>query len=309
MDRLRAFEVFTTVVGQGSFTHAADKLETSPANVTRYVNQLEESLGARLLNRTSRRLSLTETGKTLYDKALSILEDVAEAEAIASSAALQPRGRLRVNAPLSFGILHLAPLWPRFMTRYPDIELDISLVDRVVDLVEEGYDLAVRISRGGSPALVSRKLATARHLICASPEYVARHGAPESPEDLNRHACIAYTYSDSADEWRLLDDAGKLRTVAVPNIMQTNNGDTARAAALAGLGIIRQPTFLIGEDLRQGRLVPLLTGYRMSEIDVLAVYPSRRHLSAKVRVMVDFLVEAFRGTPLWDKVAGVTGAS
>lgn len=309
MDRLRAFEVFATVVGQGSFTRAADKLETSPANVTRYVNELEESLGARLLNRTSRRLSLTETGKTLYDKALSILEDVAEAEAIASSAALQPRGRLRVNAPLSFGILHLAPLWPRFMTRYPDIELDISLVDRVVDLVEEGYDLAVRISRGGSPALVSRKLATARHLICASPDYVARHGAPESPEDLNRHACIAYTYSDSADEWRLLDDAGKVHSVAVPNIMQTNNGDTARAAALAGLGIIRQPTFLIGEDLRQGRLVPLLTGYRMSEIDVLAVYPSRRHLSAKVRVMVDFLVEAFRGTPLWDKVAGVTGAS
>jgi DNA-binding transcriptional LysR family regulator len=284
MDRLRAFEVFATVVGQGSFTRAADKLETSPANVTRYVNELEESLGARLLNRTSRRLSLTETGKTLYDKALSILEDVAEAEAIASSAALQPRGRLRVNAPLSFGILHLAPLWPRFMTRYPDIELDISLVD----------------SRGGSPALVSCKLATARHLICASPDYVARHGAPESPEDLNRHACIAYTYSDSADEWRLLDDAGKVHAVAVPNIMQTNNGDTARAAALAGLGIIRQPTFLIGEDLRQGRLVPLLTGYRMSEIDVLAVYPSRRHLSAKVRVMVDFLVEAFRGTPLWD---------
>src|SRR6478752_3329691 len=133
MDRLRAFEVFTTVVGQGSFTRAADKLDTSPANVTRYVNELEESLGARLLNRTSRRLSL------------------AESEAIASTAAIQPRGRLRVNAPVSFGILHLAPLWPHFCTRYPDIELDISLVDRVVDLVEEGYDLAVRISRGGSP--------------------------------------------------------------------------------------------------------------------------------------------------------------
>ena len=137
MDRLRAFEVFATVVGQGSFTRAADKLETSPANVTRYVNELEEMLGARLLNRTSRRLSLTETGKTLYDRALSILEEVAEAEAIASSTAMQPRGRLRINAPLSFGILHLAPLWPRFMARYPDIELDISLVDRLVDLVDE----------------------------------------------------------------------------------------------------------------------------------------------------------------------------
>ena len=300
MDRLRAFEVFATVVGQGSFTRAADKLDTSPANVTRYVNELEESLGARLLNRTSRRLSLTETGKTLYDRALSILEDVAEAEAIASTAAIQPRGRLRVNAPLSFGIRHLAPLWPRFCARYPDIELDISLVDRVVDLVEEGYDLAVRISRGGSPALVSRKLATTRHLICASPDYVARHGTPASPEDLKDHACIAYTYSDSVDEWRLLDDTGKEHSVAVRHIMRTNNGDTARAAALAGLGIVRQPTFLIGEDLRRKRLVPLLTGYRMPETDVLAVYPSRRHLSAKVRVMVDFLAEAFRGTPPWD---------
>ena len=300
MDRLRAFEVFATVVGQGSFTRAADKLDTSPANVTRYVNELEEALGARLLNRTSRRLSLTETGKTLYDRALSILEDVAEAEAIASTAAIRPRGRLRVNAPLSFGILHLAPLWPRFSARYPDIELDISLVDRVVDLVEEGYDLAVRISRGGSPALVSRKLATTRHLICASPDYVARHGAPANPDDLRDYACIAYTYSDSVDDWRLVDDAGKEHSVVVRHIMRTNNGDTARAAALAGLGIIRQPTFLIGEDLRRKRLVPLLTGYRMPEIDVLAVYPSRRHLSAKVRVMVDFLAEAFRGTPPWD---------
>src|SRR6476646_7628811 len=215
MDRLRAFEVFATVVGQGSFTRAADKLDTSPAHVTRYVNELEEALVARLLNRTSRRLSLTETGKTLYDQALSILEDVAEAEAIASSATLQPRGRLRVNAPLSFGILHLAPLWPRFMTRYPDIELDISLADRVVDLVDEGYDLAVRISRGGSPALVSRKLATARHVVCASPAYIIRYGALRTPEDLSRHACIAYTYSASFEEWLFFDEAGKEQSVAI----------------------------------------------------------------------------------------------
>ncbi len=304
MDRLRAFEVFAAVVGQGSFTRAAAKLETSPANVTRYVNELEEALGARLLNRTSRRLSLTETGKTLYDRALSILEDVAEAEAVASSASIQPRGRLRINAPLSFGILYLAPLWPRFIARYPEIELDVSLADRVVDLVDEGYDLAVRISRGGSPALVSRKLATTRHVICASPRYVARHGAPASLEDLKRHVSIGYTYAEPADEWRLLDAAGKEHVVAVRSIMQTNNGDTVRAAALAGLGIARLPTFLVGEDVRQGRLVPVLTDYHLAEIDVLALYPSRRHLSAKVRVMVDFLVHAFRGTPPWDKGVG-----
>jgi len=300
MDRLRAFEVFATVVGQGSFTRAADKLETSPANVTRYVNELEEMLGARLLNRTSRRLSLTETGKTLYDRALSILEEVAEAEAIASSTAMQPRGRLRINAPLSFGILHLAPLWPRFMACYPDIELDISLVDRLVDLVDEGFDLAVRISRGGSPTLISRKLAAIHHFVCASPDYIAQHGAPQTPDDIRRHACIAYAYSASADEWRLLDRDGKVHTVPVSNILHTNNGETACAAALAGFGMILQPTFLIGEHLRQGRLVRLLPDYHTPEIDVLAVYPSRRYVSAKVRVMVDFLVEAFRGKPPWD---------
>src|SRR5258705_11869702 len=200
MDRFRALEVFSTVVRQGSFTRAADKLDTSPANVTRYINELEALLGARLLNRSSRRLSLTESGKALHDRALSILEDVAEPEAIASSSAVQPRGRLRVNGPLSFCIRHLAPRWPRFMSRYPEIVLDISLVDRVVDLVDEGYDLAVRISRGGSPALVSRKLATTRHVVCASPDYIARHGAPRRPEDLSRHACIAYTYSASFEE-------------------------------------------------------------------------------------------------------------
>ncbi|WP_050626832.1 LysR family transcriptional regulator [Bradyrhizobium viridifuturi] len=300
MDRLRAFEVFATVVGQGSFTRAADKLETSPANVTRYINELEEMLGARLLNRTSRHLSLTDTGKTLYDRALSILEEVAEAEAIASSTAMQPRGRLRINAPLSFGILHLAPLWPRFMARYPDIELDISLVDRLVDLVDEGFDLAVRISRGGSPSLISRKLAVIRHFVCASPDYVARHGAPQTPDDIRNHACIAYAYSASAEEWRLLDGDGRLHTVPVSNIFNTNNGETACAAALAGFGLILQPTFLIGELLRQGRLVRLLPGYHTPETDVLAVYPSRRHVGAKVRVMVDFLVEAFRGKPPWD---------
>jgi DNA-binding transcriptional LysR family regulator len=300
MDRLRAFEVFAAVVGQGSFTRASDKLATSPANVTRYVNELEERLGARLLNRNSRRLSLTETGKSLYDRVLSILEEVAEAEAVASSAAIQPRGRLRINAPLSFGVLHLAPLWPRFMARYPDIELDISLVDRLVDLVDEGFDLAVRISRGGSPTLISRKLASIHHFICASRDYIARRGAPQTPEDIRNHVCVAYAYSDSTDEWRLFDKAGKPHVTPVSNILHTNNGETACAAAVAGLGMILQPTFLIGEHLRQGRLIRLLPDYHVREIDLLAVYPSRRCVSAKVRVMVDFLVEAFRGKPPWD---------
>ncbi|WP_343717563.1 LysR family transcriptional regulator [Inquilinus sp.] len=300
MDRLRAYEIFAAVVAQGSFTRAADALDTSPANVTRYVNELEAHLAVRLLNRSSRRLSLTEAGQALAERARAILDEVAETEAIASSAALSPRGRLRVNAPVSFGILHLAPLWPRFLARYPQIELEVDLVDRVVDLVGEGYDLAIRISRAGSQALVARKLAASRNIVCAAPDYIARRGAPATPADLLAHDCIGYSGAATV-EWHLADEAGRPYAVKVPCVMQANNGDTARAAALAGLGIIWQPTFLIGGDLRQGRLVPLLPGYRMADIDVLAVYPSRRYLGAKVRVMVDFLAETFRGVPPWDR--------
>lgn len=304
MDRLRAFEVFASVVSRGSFTRAADALDTSPANVTRYVNELEAHLGTRLLNRSSRKLSMTESGEALYERSKSILEEVAEAEALASSATLQPRGRLRINAPLSFGVLHLAPLWPRFMQSYPDVELDIALSDRVVDIVEEGYDLAIRISRAGPATHAARKLTTSRNIVCASPAYLSAHGHPATPDDLVAHRCIGYTYAATADEWHFVDAESRPHAVKVNSVMHTNNGDTARAAAIAGQGVIWQPTFLIGQDLREGRLVPLLPGYRMPDIDVLALYPSRRHLSAKVRVMVDFLAQAFQAEAPWDIPAG-----
>lgn len=300
MDRLRAFEVFATVVARGSFTRAADALDTSPANVTRYVNELEAHLGTRLLNRSSRKLSLTESGEALYERSRSILDEVAETEALVSASALQPRGRLKVNAPLSFGVLHLAPLWPKFLAKYPEVELDVALSDRVVDIVEEGYDLAIRISRGGSTAHVARKLATSRNILCAAPAYLARHGQPTVPADLSEHICVGYTYSSTADEWRFTDRAGNDHAVKVTCAFHTNNGDTARAAALAGHGIIWQPSFLIGPDLAAGRLVRVMPDYRLPDIDIQAVYPSRRHLSAKVRAMVDFLVAAFHGTPPWD---------
>ncbi|NUY02518.1 LysR family transcriptional regulator [Paraburkholderia youngii] len=301
MDRLRAFEVFVTVVTRGSFARAADALETSPANVTRYVNDLEAHLGARLLNRTSRRLSLTEAGETLYSRCKAILEDVAETEGLVSTTSIEPRGRLRINAPVSFGIQHLAPLWPRFMQQYPDVELDITLIDRVVDIVEEGFDLAIRISRAGTVDHAARKLATSTNILCASPDYLKRSGYPETPLDLLGHRCIGYTYAATADVWQLIDKDGKTHAVEVNCQMHTNNGDTARAAALAGHGVIWQPTFLIGEDLRAGRLLRVLPEYRLPDIDLLALYPSRRHVSAKVRAAIDFLVNAFSGVPPWDK--------
>ncbi|HTD06149.1 LysR family transcriptional regulator [Undibacterium sp.] len=301
MDRLRAMEVFVEVVRKNGFARAADALETSPANVTRIIGDLESHLGTRLLNRSSRKMSLTESGETLYERAKSIVEEMVEVEAIASSSAMQPRGLLRINAPLSFGILHLAPLWPKFKAAYPEVELDIALIDRVVDIVEEGYDLAIRISRVGSTSHAARKLATSHNIVCASPGYIRQHGAPAVPADLASHNCIVYSYSPTADEWSFLDEKGHAHSVKVPYSMRTNNGDTARSAALAGAGIIWQPSFIVGTDLREGRLVQLLPGYRLPDIDVLAMYPSRRHLSAKVRVMIDFLVEEFKNIPPWDR--------
>jgi DNA-binding transcriptional LysR family regulator len=300
VDRMRALEVFVEVVRKNGFSRAADALATSPANVTRIIADLEAHLGTRLLNRSSRKMSLTDTGDSLYERAKVIVEDMAEIELIASSAALQPRGLLRINAPLSFGELHLAPLWPKFMALYPDVELQVALIDRVVDIVEEGYDLAIRISAAGSSAHAARKLATSRNICCASPAYLAAHGTPAIPDDLRRHTCIGYSYAATADEWRFSDADGRPHYVTVHCKLHANNGDTGRAAALAGAGISWQPTFLIGDDLRAGRLIALLPGYCLPDIDVLAVYPSRRHLSAKVRVMIDFLVEQFGGTPPWD---------
>lgn len=300
MDRMRALEVFVEVVGKKGFARAADALETSPANITRIIADLEAHLGTRLLNRSSRKMSLTESGEALFQRAKVIVEDMAEIEAIASSSAMQPRGLLRINAPLTFGVLHLAPLWPKFMALYPEVELEVALIDRVVDIVEEGYDLAIRISRSGSASHAARKLATSHNICCATPAYLEKHGLPLVPADLARHSCIGYSYAASADEWRFSDAAGQPHPVTVNCSMHANNGDTARAAALAGAGIIWQPTFLIGADLRAGRLVRLLPGFRLPDIDVLAVYPSRRHLSAKVRVMIDFLAAQFEDTPPWD---------
>ncbi|TFW19899.1 LysR family transcriptional regulator [Duganella callida] len=301
MDRLRALEVFVEVVKRDGFARAAEALDTSPANVTRYISDLEAHLHTRLLNRSSRKMSLTSSGEALFERARSILDDVAEAEAIVSSATMQPHGVLRINAPLSFGVLHLAPLWPKFARLYPEVRLDIALIDRVVDIVEEGYDMAIRISRAGSASHVARKLASSRNVLCAAPDYLARHGMPLQPRDLLAHACIGYSYAATADEWQLLDADGQQHAVKVRCVMHTNNGDTARAAALGGMGLIWQPTFLVGADLRAGRLRRVLPDYHLADMDVLAVYPSRRHLSAKVRVLIDFLVQEFAGTPPWDR--------
>jgi DNA-binding transcriptional LysR family regulator len=297
MDRFREMESFIAVMEAGSFVGAADQLRVTKAAVSRSVIELEARLGARLLQRTTRRLSLTEAGRAYYGRCKQILAEVEEADSAVGVVSGHPVGRLRINAPFSFGILHLAPLWGPFMERYPDVELEVSLADRMVDVVDEGFDVVVRISRLADSSLVYRRLASTRIVACASPDYLARHGQPERVEDLARHPVIAYTYAAQGDVWHFTTPDGEREVQTRPR-MRTNNGDTCREVALAHQGIVLQPDFLVAADLAVGRLVEVLPDCRGPEIGIFAVYPSRKHLSVKVRALVDFLAEAF-AQPRW----------
>ena len=296
MDALRQLEAFVAVVRAGSYVKAAERQETSKAVLSRQVLELETRLGTRLLNRTTRRLSLTETGAAYFERCVQILDDLREADAAAGATTATARGRLRINAPLTFGNLHLAPLWGEFLKLHPAVELDITLTDRVVDLVEEGFDLAVRIAPTGrlpSSSLVARTIADDRIVLCASPGYLRGAPALTHPADLAAHAVMAYAWWSGGDSWQFAGPDGATANVTVRPRLRTNSGDTCRAAALADQGLIYQPAFLVGPDLRTGRLVELLSDWRCPALDIHAVYPSRTHLSGKVRAMVDFLAQAF----------------
>ena len=295
MDRFEEMRVFAAVVDAGSFVRAADALDLSKTAVSRHVSELESRLGVRLLHRTTRKLSLTAEGQVFHARCKTLLGAVEAAEAEITAGSVQPSGVLRLNVPVTFGLMHLAPLWPDFMQRHPQVTLDVSLADRVVDLVEEGFDLAVRIAQLSSSTLVSRQLATTRMVLCASPEYLRRHGEPQRPADLAQHRVLAYSLFHQGEHWAFDGPQGR-EVVKVNPILRTNSGDTCRAAALAHQGVILQPSFLVGEDLRQGELVEVLPGHRSGEMGIYAVYPSRQHLAPKVRAMVDFLVEAFHTT-------------
>lgn len=293
MDRFTEMQAFVTVVDQGSFVRASETLGLSKTAVSRLVGELEARLGARLLQRTTRRLSLTPEGEVFLDRCRQILGAVDEAEAELSTRSGQAVGRLRVNVPVSFGQLHLAPLWPAFMALHPGVELDITLSDRQVDLVDEGYDLAVRIARLEPSSLVSRPLTSTRMVLCASPGYLERHGRPSHPADLARHAVIGYSLFATGDVWEFNGPDGAVAVKVAPR-MRANSGDTCCAAALQHQGIVLQPTFLVGPHLASGALREILPDWHAGELGVHAVYPSRKHLTPKVRVLIDFLVDAFR---------------
>src|SRR5690349_5337501 len=299
MDALTDIAVFVRVVERGSFTLAANDLALSRAVVSKYLSRLEDRLGARLLHRTTRRLSLTEAGAALFEASRGALEQIEEAEAAVAQFQAKPRGRLRVSAPMSFGILHLGPAMADFARAYPEITLDIRLDDRYVNLVEDGFDVAVRIGALTDSSLVARKLAVTRAVACASPAYLAEHGEPETPEDLAAHDCLVYSYL--ADVWRFTAPDGREIPVAVKGSLRINNGIVLAEAAVAGHGILVTPSFYVAPLLRSGRLKQVLARYKVKEIGIHAVYPQRGHVPPKVRAFVDFLAQRFGRRPDWEK--------
>lgn len=304
MNSLSDIAIFVKVVELSSFTAAAEALETSQPVVSKAVTRLEEKLGARLLNRTTRRLSLTEAGAELYRRTSRALTEIQDAELEVARFQTEPRGTLRVSAPMSFSILHLGSLIPVFLERYPGVAVELHMDDRQVDLVEEAFDVAIRIGRLQDSNLIARKIAPCRQLLCASPAYLAKRGTPEHPDDLLQHNCIVYSLISTPRECRLTGPDGETYTVPMNGNLVSNNGLVNRAAAMAGAGIVLLPAFYIGDELRSGALKIVLPDYKPPELAAHAVYTERRNLTPKVRAFVDFLATTLGPEPPWEKGLG-----
>jgi DNA-binding transcriptional LysR family regulator len=302
MDRFAALEAFVRVAEAHSFSEAARRLRVAKSVVSRQVSALEAELGARLLHRTTRSLNLTEAGRAYYERASRILDDLADADRAVTQLQASPRGRLRISAPMSFGLLHLAPALADFLLRYPEVEVDMAMNDRVVDLVNEGFDVAVRVGVMTDSSLIARRIAPARRVICASPGYLGVRGEPRTPDDLKGHECLFYSNLPAAREWRFTGPEGAAWPVAVNGRFSANNGDAMRAAALRGLGLANLPTFIVGADLQAGALITVLGAFITQDLTINAVYPHARHLSPTVRAFVDFLADRFGPRPYWDLV-------
>jgi DNA-binding transcriptional LysR family regulator len=301
MDKLNSIRAFTKVVQHGSFAAAARDLRLSRSAASKYVMELEEELGVQLLSRTTRSVTATENGQAYYERCLAILSDLEEADLAATRLQAEVRGLLRINAPMSFGTLHLARAVADFMEKYPDLRIQLVLSDQQVDPVQEGFDITLRIADLPSSSMIARRIAPARRAICASPSYLARHGTPKHPDDLRGHACLTYGHLATGNQWKLTGPDGD-HWIAIPWTLCTNNAEVLRDAAVQGRGIALLPSFIAGADFQQGRLATILTSYQAPEISIYAIYPETRHLSLKVRVFIDFLVERFGGRPYWDLV-------
>jgi DNA-binding transcriptional LysR family regulator len=299
MDKLDAMNVLTRVVSSGSFAEAARRLGVTRSAISKAITQLEQELGVRLLDRTTRRVTPTEAGLAYYERCLAILAQISETEAQVSRLHDEPKGVLKVNGPMSFGTLYLGSAIADFMDRYRDLKVELTLSDRMIDPLEEGVDVTVRIGAMVDSSLIARRISTARVLLVASPEYLARNGMPKTPADLVGHKCLHYGHSTTVPRWQLTDNGTSL-TVPVAACLSSNNGDTLRDAALKGIGIARQPSFIVGSDIAAGRLVVVLPDFPPQDVTIHALYAPNRFLAAKSRVFIDFLVERF-GRPVWER--------
>ncbi len=301
MDRLDALESFVAVVESGQFSAAAERLGTGKSVVSRRVADLEEHLGARLLQRTTRRLSLTEAGREFYPRALQLLEDLAEAEQSVSSGQQALSGRVRLATPLTFGLLHLGPLLNRFMQAHPAVVLDMDMDDGQVNLIQEGVDLALRIGSLEDSSLIALPLATIRSVLVASPDYLAREGTPTTPDELRNHPGLCYSNLPEPQRVQLTDAGGRQHAVNMPLRLLANNGDFLLGATAAGLGICLSPTFIAYRAIREGRLVPIMRDYRLPLATAYAVYPSRRFVPLRVRALVEYMQQECGERPYWDE--------
>ncbi len=299
MNKLEAMKAYVQVVQAGGFAAAAREMEMTRSAVNKLVAQLEDHLGVQLLHRTTRQVSPTEAGEAYYQRCLGILADIDEAEAAMSHLQANPTGSLRVNAPMSFGTLHLGPAIIDFMTQYPDIQVQLTLNDRFVDPIEEGFDLTVRIAQPDpSSPYITHTLTPAHRVLCASPSYLVTYGTPMHPADLKHHRCLHYGYLASGNQWKLMGSDGE-HSIKVKGILCSNNAEILRDAAVRGLGIALLPTFMAGAHLRQGQLQHVLPNYQAPDIMIMAIYPPNRYLSAKVQLLTDYLKHTFQD-PGWD---------
>ncbi|UJW76187.1 LysR family transcriptional regulator [Rhizobium sp. SL42] len=298
MTNLGDLEVFVRVIAAGSMSTAARDLGLSPAVVSKRIKRLEDKLGTRLLQRTTRQISLTEAGQGFHQRVVTILGGLEEAEAFASGRSSEVNGTLKISAPTSFGRMHIAPHLKPFMQAHPDLAINLVLSDEFTDIVGSGFDLAIRIAELNDSSLVARKLAPVRRVLCASPDYLAAHGEPTALEDLKRHRCLP---AHNHEAWRLEGPTGPV-TLRPEGMLTTNSSEVIREAVIAGLGIALRSTWDIGLELKSGKLVQVLPGYESSRnVALSAVYPSRQFLPAKVRLFIDYLAELYGPNPYWDR--------
>jgi len=300
MDRFENMNAFVRVVEAGGISAAADRMDVAKSVVSRRLKELEEHLGVELFHRTTRQMNLTDSGRAFYQQSVRILADILEAEHATSQFHGALKGNLKVAVPLSFGLMHLGPAITAFLQTHPDIEFDLDFNDRQVDLLAEGFDLAIRIASLPDSSLIARRLAPIQAVMCASPAYLQHMGTPQAPEELIQHRCLVYNLISNSDNWNVYDATGQLLKTRIIPYLKASNGEFLRDAAVDGLGIVLLPAFIVYREIERGALVPVLTGYHYTQLAAYAIYPQTRHLSQRVRAFVDFLSQRFEGMPYWD---------